>query len=321
MNCDLLQMGQTDTLLDFGQEECIDFGQESAITSNDLSELEMVAAMSDLEEYKYASYILSAFPETVKRPTAVARLRYLRCHNKIRFLKDGVLYLYNVLDVIRNVPDIDINKLVTLCPSRNHQSPTTRENLVGGYKSKENIKCILKTFNVSKTTFYRILKHHDIAARRNRKKLNADIQQEIVRMYLNGSTKTKISANLNIAESTVHKYISRAERQGVVGRITRPREHIQTILRYYKSGMSANAISKKLKISRTAVVRHLKNSKIKIRHKPTARFSKEKVDTILKLYKENMTMSSIAKFLNISWSTVRKYLTKEGLITNDTTHT
>jgi DNA-binding CsgD family transcriptional regulator len=314
-------MGQTDTLLDFGQEECIDLGQESAITSNDLSDLEMVAAMSDLEEYKYASYILSAFPETVRRPTAVARLRYLRYHNKIRFLKDGVLYLYNVLDVIRNVPDIDINKLVTLCPARKHKSPTTRENLVGSYESKENVKCILKTFNVTKTTFYRTLRRHNVAASRGREKLNVDIQQEIVRMYLNGSISTEISAKLNVSATAVRKYIRLAERQGVINPIIRPREHIQTVLRYYKSGMNAIEISEKLKLSRTSVRRYLRNSKLKLRHKSTARFSKEKVDTILKLYKENMTMSSIAKFLNISWSTVRKYLTKEGLITNDTTHT
>lgn len=314
MNCDLLQMGQTDTLLDFGQEECIDFGQESAITFNDLSELEIVAAMSNLEEYKYTSYIVPAFPETVRRSTARQRLRYLRCRNKIRFLKDGTLYLYNVLDVIRNVPDIDINKLVTLCPTCNYKSPTTRENLIGSYKSKESLKCILKTFNVTKTTFYRTLRRHNVSAYRNRKKLESDKQQEIVRMYLNGNIQSEISMKLNIPYTTVHKYINLAIQQGIIAPIRHPRDHIQTVLRYYESGMSTTAISEKLKLSKTSIRRYLKNNKVKLRRKSTTRLSKEKVDTILKLYKENMLINDIAKFLNIAWSTVCKYLIREGLI-------
>lgn len=311
MSCDLLQMGQTDTLLDFGQEECIDFGQENTIGSNDVSELAMVATMSDLEEYKYASYIVPAFPETVSRSSAAERLRCLRCRNKIRFLKDGRLYLYNVRDVIRNVPDIDINKLVTLCPAHKHRSPTTRENLIDGYKSKKPLKCVLNTFNVTTTTLYRTLRRHNVPSYRYRKKLNTDEKQEIIRMYLNGSTQMEISTQLNIAYATVHRHISLSTRQGVIAPIRRARDHIQTILQYYKSGMSAVAISEKLKISKHTVFKYLKKNKVKTNNKPNVRLSKEKVDAIFKLHRENISIRAIAKSLNISSISVYRYLTKK----------
>ena len=318
MNCDLLQMGQTDTLLDFGQEECIDFGQENNIPENNFSELEMAANMIALENYQPVSYFMPMFKDTNLIKDAVYRMfRSARIKHRIKYIYlSRSTYLYNVQDVCSLFKDIDYTKLPATRKHGQRISPQTRKMAAKFYTDGYGASATAKALNMSEYVVQQS-RHMFYDADIGIKKRYAAKQKQAEQLYLEGYSFKDIADKVGLAVRSITKHL---KKQSIPRRRDRAADFEQQLIKCYNVGVSITALCKKFNVhSKTLKKCFLKHNVAS--YKPAKKLTEECKQQIITMRKQGASWKYISDTLHVSPSSVQKYLNKEGLITNYRTRT
>lgn len=318
MNCDLLQMGQTDTLLDFGQEECIDFGQENEISENNASELEMAANMVALENYQPISYFMPMFKNTNLTETAVyMRFRYARIKHRIKYIHlSRSVHLYNVQDVCRIFKDIDYTKLPATRKRGQRISPQTKKMAAKFYIDGYGASTTAKALNMSEYMVQQsrhMFYDEDIGI----KKRYADKQKQAEQLYLEGYPIKDIADKVGLAVRSITKHL---KKQNIPRRRDLSTDFEQQLVECYNAGTSIIGLCKKFHIHHKTIKKCLLKYNV-ASYKPAKKLTEEGRQQIVTMRKQGASWKCIGDTLQVSLTTVRKYLAKEGLIINHRTHT
>lgn len=311
MNCDILQMGQTDTLLDFGQEEFVDFGQESNIPENNSAELEMAATLVALENYQPVGYFMPMFKSTNLTANAVySRFQQARIKHRIKYIRlSRSVYLYNVQDVCRIFKDIDYTKLPAARKSGQRISTQTRKMAAKFYADGYGISATAKALNMTKRAVLRARhmfcdKGDGILERCATKRKQAE------QLYLEGYTLKEIADKVGLSLTTIKSHIKKTN---IPRRRDRAADFEQQLVKCYNTGMLIKDLCKKFHTdSRTVKKCLLKHDANSYRSKD--RLSEECKQQIVTMREQGASWKCIRDTLHVSSSTIRKYLIKSGLI-------
>ena len=210
MNCDLLQMGQTDTLLNFGQEECIDFGQENNIPENNSSELEMASTMVALENYQSISYFRPMFKNTNLAANSVySWFQQARIKHRIKYIRlSRSVCLYNVQDVCRILKDIDYTKLPATRKSGHRISTQTKKMAAKFYADGYGIAATAKALNMSKCAVLRA-RHMFCPKDAGILERCASKRKQAEQLYLEGYSLKDIADKVGLSVSTITGHIKK----------------------------------------------------------------------------------------------------------------
>lgn len=313
MNCDLLQMGQTGTLLDFGQEEYIDFGQENNIPENNASELEMAANMIALETYQPCSYFMPMFKDNNLTADAIYhRFKLARIKHRIKYIRlSRSLYLYNVQDVCRIFKDIDYTKLPATRKSGQRISTQTRKMAAKFYADGYGIAATAKALNMTKRAVLRA-RHMFCAKDAGILERCAAKRKQAEQLYLEGYMLKEIADKVGLSLTTIKNHIKKTN----IPR-RRPRERAadfeQQVVKCYNAGTIIRDLCKKFHVDCRAIkkclLKHGVNS-----YRPIERISEECKQQIVTMRAQGASWKCIRDTLHVSRSTIRKYLIKSGLI-------
>jgi transposase-like protein len=328
-------MGQTDTLLDFGQEECIDFGQEECIDfgqeecidfgqennipENNSSELKMAASMIALENYQPAGYFIPMFKDTnLSAYSIYERFHRARIKHRIKYIRlNRSLYLYNVQDVFGLfIKDIDLTKLPATRKRGQRISPQTRKMAAKFYTDGYGVSTTAKALNMSARVVQQS-RHMFSDADVGIKKRYAAKRKQAEQLYLEGYPLKDIAAKVGLSVGTINRHI---KNQNIPRRKDRAADFEEQLIKCYNAGTVIDDLRKKFHVDYSTIKKCL------LKHDPNAyksrnTLSEECKQQIVTMRTQGASYKCIRDTLHVSRSTIRKYLTKAGLITNDTTHT
>lgn len=313
MNCDLLQMGQTDTLLDFGQEECIDFGQENNIPENNASELEIAASMIALENYQPISYFRPMFKDNSLTANAVySRFRQARIKHRIKYIRlSRAVYLYNVQDVFGLfIKDIDYTKLPTTRKRRQRISPQTRKMAAKFYTDGYGASATAKALNMDATEVQkarRMFYDADIGIKKRR----AAKQKQAEQLYLEGYSFKDIADKVGLSVRSITRHL---KNQNIPRRRDRPADFEQQVVECYNAGMVITDLCKKFHADCNTIKKCLLKHSV-YSYKPAKKLTEECKQQIVTMRKQGASWKCIIDTLHVTPTTVQKYLAESGLIT------
>lgn len=309
MNCDLLQMGQTDTLLDFGQEEYIDFGQENEIPVRNLSELKTSADLLQCTQYQPFQWFWSIFKHAGKRYNTLHRFIFNRHKkNKIRTLScTKYVLLYHVVDVINAFAELGIYP-DEHSPKYTQTPPNARANILSYYMQGHTAKEVAAAFGMSQRAVYTLKNRILPGIVRERP---CEIRKEVLtalKMYEQGHSFVDIKQNTALGEYTVRYW---ARKFG----ITRTQKRIapatkQAIVNQYKSGKPIKAICEDLHVCYTTVSATVSQFGLTSRY---TRVTPRHIRKMISLFKKGMSISKISATVNINRTSVTKYLIEKGV--------
>ena len=309
MNCDLLQMGQTDTLLDFGQEEYIDFGQENNIPDRNLSELQTSADLLQCMEYQPFQWFWSIFKYTGKRYNTLHRFIFRRYKkNKIKALScTKYVLLYRVVDVINAFAELGIHP-AEHSPKYTHTPPNARDVILHHYMQGHTAKEVATAFRTSQRAVYTLKTREKQGVERER---SCEIRKEVraaLKMYEQGHSFASIKQHTAIGKYTVRYWTRKFG-------ITRAQKRIapatkQAIVNQYKSGKPIKAICEYLHVCYTTVSATVSQFGLTSR---CTRVTPRHIRKMISLFKKGMSISKISATVNINRTTVTKYLIEKGV--------
>ena len=158
-----------------------------------------------------------------------------------------------------------------------------------------------------------------------------EISKKIIELWNSGSSKTDISKQFGIKESTVYQILYRAKKQGIEVRnetnvrYIRARERTKKIVELWNSGSSKTDISKQFGIKESTVYHILytvKKQGFEVRNEKNLNHirGEERVKKIVELWNSGMTEEEIAKKLGLTIGTINNALNKakeQGLNVRD----
>lgn len=319
MNCDLLQMGQTDALLDFGQEErigfgqeeCIDFGQENNIPENNSSELEMAATMVALENYQPISYFRPMFKDNNLTASAVTmRFHYARIKHRIKYIRlSRSVYLYNVQDVCRLFKDIDYTKLATTRKGGQRISTQTRKMVAKLYAEGYGVSATAKAFNMDITEVQKA-RHMFCDADVGINKRYAAKRKQAEQLYLEGYLLKDIADKVGLTVRAITRHI---KKQNIPRRRDRASDFEQQVVECYNAGTAIRDLCKKFHTECKTITKCLLKHNVDA-YKPAKKLTEECKQQIITMRKQGASWKYISDTLHVSISTVNKYLAESGLI-------
>lgn len=309
MNCDLLQMGQTDTLLDFGQEEYIDFGQENEIPERNLSELKMSADLLQCTEYQPFQWFWSIFKHTGKRYDTLHRF-ILNRHkkNKIKALRcTKSVRLYRVVDVINAFAELGIHP-GEHAPKYIQTPPNARAVILHYYMQGHTAKEVATAFGTNQSVIYSLKTRSMPGVVKER---SCEIRKEVlaaVKMYEQGHSFADIKQNTALGKDTVRYWTRKFG-------ITRTRKIItpetkQAIVNQYKSGKPIKAICEDFHVSPDTVTTIVSQFGLTFRK---TRVTPQLIRKMISLFKKGMSLSKISATVNLNRNSVAKYLSEKGV--------
>ena len=310
MNCDLLQMGQTDTLLDFGQEELVDFGQENNIPENNSSELEMAATMVALENYQPVSYFMPVLNHLTAK-AVYSRLQRARTERNIKYIRlSHSVCLYNVQDVCRLFKDIDYTKLPATRKRGQRISTQTRKMAAKFYADGYGIAATAKALNMNESAVQQA-RHMFCAKDAGILERYAAKRKQAEKLYLEGYMLKEIVDKVDLAMGTITRHI---KKQNIPRRRDRAADFEQQVVKCYNTGMVITDLCKKFHVDYSTIKKCL------LKHDPNAyksrnTLSEECKQQIVTMRAQGASYKCIRDTLHVSITTIRRYLTKAGLIT------
>ena len=309
MNCDLLQMGQTDTLLDFGQEEFIDFGQENEIPERNLSELKTSADLLQCTQYQPFQWFWSIFKHTGKRYNTLHRFIFRRYNkNKIKALH-GTKYvlLYRVVDVINAFAELGIHP-GEHSPKYRQTPPNGQAAILHYYMQGHTAKEVATAFGTSQRAVYSLKTRSMPGVVRER---SCEIRKEVLaamKMYEQGHSFADIKQNTAIGKYTVRYWTRKFGITRTQKRITPATK--QAIVNQYKSGKPIKAICEDLHVCYTTVSATVSQFGLTSR---CTRVTPQHIRKMISLFKKGMSISKISATVNINRTSVAKYLIEKGV--------
>lgn len=311
MNCDLLQMGQADTLLNLGQEECIDFGQENNIPENNSSELEMAANMIALENYQPGSYFIPMFRDNnLTASTVYNRLYEARIKHRIKYIRlSSATYLYNVQDVFGLFKDIDYTKLPTNRKRGQRISMQTRKVAAKFYADGYGVAATAKALNINKNAIQQA-RHMFCDKDVGINKRYAAKRKQSEQLYLEGYSFKDIADKVGLDVRTITRHL---KKQNIPRRRDRAADFEQQLVKCYNEGASIKYMCKKFNINsetlKKRLLKHIANS-----YKTRKILSEECKQQIVTMRAQGASWKCIIDTLHVSPTTVQKYLAESGLI-------
>jgi transposase-like protein len=305
-------MGQTDTLLDFGQEEFVDFGQENNIPENNSSELEMASTMVALENYQPVGYFMPMLKDTNLTANAVyGRFRQARIKHRIKYIRlSRVVYLYNVQDVCRLFKDIDYTKLPTARKSGQRISTQTRKMAAKLYVDGYGIAATAKALN---TTTRMVLRARHMFCPKDAgiRERCASKRKQAEQLYLEGYKLREIADKVGLGLTTIKRHI---KNQNIPRRKDRAADFEEQLIKCYNAGTVIDDLRKKFHIHYTTLKKCFLKHNVDS-YKPAKKLTEECKHQIVAMRKQGASWKCIRATLHVSHTTIQKCLAESGLIT------
>ena len=209
---------------------------------------------------------------------------------------------------------------------QNNGKEERKEEALELYNQGLEIKEISKRLNVTAVTINTYIKELIEEGRiEERKNLKQRKKEEVLRLYNQGIETKEIAKKLNLAYSTIHRYIRELEEEGSIQRRKnlKQRKREERILELYNQGIEIVEIAKELDVSGATVYRYIKELKEegRIQKSETVRKrsakKEENKERTLELYNQGIEIEEIAKRLDMAVVTIYRYikeLKEEGKI-------
>lgn len=305
-------MGQTDTLLDFGQEEFVDFGQENNIPENNSSELEIAANMIALENYQPVGYFRPMFKDNSLTANAVyMKFYYARIKHRIKYIRlSRATYLYNVQDVFDLfIKDIDLTKLPATRKGGQRISPHTKKMVAKLYAGGYGVSATAKALNMDATEVQKA-RHMFCTKDAGINKRYAAKRKQAEQLYLEGYPIKDIADKVGLSIGTVNKHI---KNQNIPRRRDRAVDFEQQVVECYNAGTVIRDLCKKFHVDCRTIKKCLLKHSVDS-YKPAKKLTEECKQQIVTMRAQGASWKCIRDTLHVSPTTVQKYLAESGLI-------
>ena len=184
---------------------------------------------------------------------------------------------------------------------------------------------ILKKYNISRSTLYRILNKFN-TSNINRPKLSPqgrpsiitpEMSKGVIKDYIFKTPAAEILKKYNISRGTLYKILDKFNVSNINHPKLSPQEQ-EGVIKDYKAGMPLAEIEKKYNIIYKTIYRTLyrNNIKINLQHKQYTNLDLQEQESMIKDYKAGMPTAEILKKYNISITTIYKTLNKHNIKSN-----
>jgi transposase len=201
-------------------------------------------------------------------------------------------------------------------------TPKQAKEIVKLYKQDISTIKLAKQFNVDKSTIQRVLEKNKIEVKGPgyfNKKLTAAQEKEILGLYREGLSISKVSQRTNIDNSTIKLVLKRNDievRPGSGYQVKVNEEVEQKIIELFRQGNTVKKIAETLALSPQTVSITLKRNNIEITltYQHLRKVTEETEKEIARLYREGLNMKEIAVIVRLDPRTVSKVLNRLNLI-------
>jgi len=184
---------------------------------------------------------------------------------------------------------------------------------------------ILKKYNISRSTLYRILNKFN-TSNINRPKLSPqgrpsiitpEMSKGVIKDYIFKTPAAEILKKYNISHTTLYKILDKFNVSNIKHPKLSPQEQ-EGVIKDYKAGMPLAEIEKKYNIIYKTIYRTLyrNNIKINLQHKQYTNLDSQEQESMIKDYKAGMPVVEIVKKYNISITTIYKTLNSHNIKPN-----
>ncbi len=139
----------------------------------------------------------------------------------------------------------------------------------------------------------------------------SNIKKFAINLYNSGKSFSEISSKLSLAEGTIRQYIIDGDSIGACTykfeRDIKAEKLQATITEYALQGFSKSEISKNLNISDETVSKYLKKANIQTINYKT-KLKQQRINKLMELYNKDTSISTIAKELGVTQTTIYNYL-------------
>ena len=202
---------------------------------------------------------------------------------------------------------------------QNNGKEERKEEALELYNQGLEIKEIAKRLNVTSVTINTYIKElieeGRIQERKNLKqRKKEEKKEEVLRLCKQGIKTKEIAKKLNLADSTIHRYIKEIEEERVKRRKTlrknsKKEGNKEKILELYNQELEIKEIAKKLNLAYSTIHRYIKElgEEGRIQERKNLK-QRKREERILELYSQGLEIKEIAKKLNLAYSTVHRYI-------------
>ena len=205
---------------------------------------------------------------------------------------------------------------------QNNGKEERKEEALELYNQGLEIKEIAKRLNVTSVTINTYIKElieeGRIQERKNLKqRKKEEKKEEVLRLCKQGIKTKEIAKKLNLADSTIHRYIRELEEEGRVEERKSVRKSVkierkEKVLELYNQGTEVKEIAMRLDVSVVTIKTYIKELKeegrVEERKSVRKSIKIERKEKVLELYNQGIEVKEIAMRLKVSPATVYKYI-------------
>lgn len=236
--------------------------------------------------------------------------------------KKGILELYErtkSFTTVGNTFGIERHKIKILLIKMGAELPKTirekeKKEIISLYQQGFSAKEIAKKYNKTLTWIYVLFKRMGIGRRDTSIEFSESEKKDIIDKYIGGLSCFVISKIYEVSDSTIKRLLQKngihVKKRTIIKKELCNNEK-EKIINMYSSGYTMEQCRKEMKINKETIRKTIMDGGIKIKKQ---KLTKEKIDSIIKEYKEGKSYQDISIWNEVSLSTISSVLKRYGAV-------